>query len=188
VATALAQGSRRTLEGPLVRARIALSLELPLGAAAQVDALALALVARPGLVDEWLIHPSTGSLTARRLAGRLLERAAREAVRLAALGDDAGIAALDEPAVKAARARLIQDRESLAWRHVASAHGLLAHRMPDLAEDLARGLDLSRPNEWRKSAAALAAGIAIDPDRGVARCRSVPTARCSSAIPGWPAR
>ena len=77
LATSFAAESKRTLTGAPIRARVALALELPLGSGAPSDALALALISRPDLRREWVSDPSMGSLPSRRLAARLLERAAR---------------------------------------------------------------------------------------------------------------
>ncbi|MEM9488135.1 MAG: serine/threonine protein kinase, partial [Myxococcota bacterium] len=62
LATALALGSSRSLSGPLMRARVELSLHLPIGMGTRADALALALISRPESEREWLSVPSTGSL------------------------------------------------------------------------------------------------------------------------------
>jgi hypothetical protein len=91
LATALALSSPRALGGAQIRARVALSLRLPLATGAHVDGLALALVSRPELERGWLTAHSMGALPARRLAARLLERAAREAARRAKEGDDSGV-------------------------------------------------------------------------------------------------
>src|SRR5258708_7533893 len=88
VATRMALGSGKGLSGAPVRARVALALELPSGASTRVDAMALALSSRRDLIKEWIARPARGSLPARRLAARLIERAAGEAARLAAQGDD----------------------------------------------------------------------------------------------------
>ncbi|MFW2390755.1 MAG: serine/threonine protein kinase, partial [Polyangiales bacterium] len=79
VATQLALGSQRALGGQSIRARVALALSLPIGSVNNVDALALALISRQDSSRDWLLTPATGSLPSRRLAARLLERAAREA-------------------------------------------------------------------------------------------------------------
>jgi len=173
LAARLAQQPGAILAAPAVEARLALGFELPLGAVVAVDALALALVSRPHLAERWLVRPSTGSLPERRRAGRLLERAARRAAHLAARGDDAGVRLLETGAVAAARARLWRDREPLAWRHAAVAHGLLAHLIPEIGKELAGGLDPSRPADWRRSAAALAATVAIEPTAAVERCQAL---------------
>jgi len=83
--------SPRALGGALVRARVALSLRLPIARGTGADTLALALISRSELEREWLTAHSLGALPSRRLAGRLLERAAREAARRAEEGDDSGV-------------------------------------------------------------------------------------------------
>src|SRR5262245_7230748 len=118
LATSLAAESKRMLTGAPIRARLALALELPLGGGVRTDALALMLISRPEPRREWLTEPASGSLPSRRLAARLLERAARESARLAAQGDAGSLEAYREPAVRAAWKLLFSDRESLVWRHV----------------------------------------------------------------------
>lgn len=174
LATQLALGSKRALSGPSIRARVALSLDLPIGAAARADALALALISRRELEREWLAAHSTGSLPARRLAARLLERAAREAARQAFEGDDSGVRVFESISVRAAWDRLLADRESLVWRHVANARGLLSGAIPDLADEVRRHLDPRlTPTEWRRAAVSLAASIAIDPEVALRRSRAL---------------
>src|SRR5512136_2866619 len=73
LATALALSSPRALGGAQIRARVGLSLRLPLSAGANVDGLALAVVSRPELERDWLSAHSMGALPARRLGARLLE-------------------------------------------------------------------------------------------------------------------
>jgi eukaryotic-like serine/threonine-protein kinase len=171
LATQLALGSRRALSGTSVRARVALALDLPLGLGARADALALALISRRELSREWLAIPATGALPGRRLAARLLERAAREAVRRASEGDDSGVRIFETPEVRAPWGQLLSDRESLVWRHVAAARGLLASSIPDLGETMELHTDPQlTPTEWRRAAASLAAHIAIDPERALDRC------------------
>jgi hypothetical protein len=70
-----------------IRARIALIAELPVSAGIQDERLALALVSRRELAREWIVQSSTRSLASRRLAARLLERAAREVARRASQSD-----------------------------------------------------------------------------------------------------
>ncbi len=174
VATQLALGSQRALSGRSMRARVALALALPIGAVRNVDALALALISRQELSREWLREPATGSLPSRRLAARLLERAAREAARRAAEGDDVGIRVFCTDAVREAWDRLLADRETLVWRHVATARGLLGSSMPAFAEEIQRHLDPEfTVTEWRRAAASLAASIAIEPEEGLRACRSL---------------
>lgn len=174
LATSLAAESRRTLTGAPIRARVALCLELPIGAGTGADALALALISRHDLRREWLSDPSTGSLPSRRLSARLLERAARESARRAAQGDAGSLRAFEEPAVRTAWKLLLEDRESLVWRHVATARGLLARSVPELAAEINEHLDPKlTPTEWRRAAVSLAASIASDPAEGLRRCRHV---------------
>lgn len=180
LATALARGSSRTLSGPQIRARVALSLHMPIGLGAQADALALALISRRDSEREWLVAPSTGSLPSRRLAAQLLERAAREVARRAVEGDHAAVQVFNKTSVSTAFHRLLADRESLVWRHVAAARGLLSVAMPSYMNVIERHLspDLS-PTEWRRAATSLAARIAIEPDETMARCSQL---LCSGLI------
>ena len=101
-------------------------MSLPIGSANNVDALALALISRQDTSRDWLCNPAEGALPSRRIAARLLERAAREAARRAVEGDDTGIGVFCTRPVREAWDRLLADRERLVWRHVASARGLLA--------------------------------------------------------------
>ncbi|MGD0835473.1 MAG: protein kinase, partial [Polyangia bacterium] len=171
LATALALSSPRALEGAQIRARVALSLRLPLATGAHVDALALALVARPELERGWLSAYSMGALHSRRLAARLLERAAREAAKRAKEGDDSGVRVFERTQVRSAWARLITDRESLVWRHVAVARGLLAAAAPARAAEIERDLSPRLgPSEWRRAAASLSATAAHDPSTAIPAC------------------
>jgi len=171
LATALALSSPRALGGAQIRARVALSLRLPLATGAHVDGLALALVSRPELERGWLTAHSMGALPARRLAARLLERAAREAARRAKEGDDSGVRVFERVPVRTAWSRLITDRESLVWRHVAAARGLLAVAAPMRAAEIERDLSLRLgPSEWRRAAASLAATVVHDPSTAVPAC------------------
>lgn len=174
LATQLALGSRRALSGVAIRARVALCLDLPIGSGARADGLALALISRRDVSREWLIHPSTGSLPSRRLAARLLERAAREAAQRWAEGDDSGVRVFETEIVQSAFQRLLADRESLVWRHVASARGLLCEARPEFQEEIDRHLDPGLTiTEWRRAAASLAASIGLDPRTNLKRCREL---------------
>ncbi|MFZ1863344.1 MAG: serine/threonine-protein kinase [Polyangiales bacterium] len=174
VATQLALGSQRVLHGRSMRARVALSLSLPIGMVSNVDALALALISRRELSRDWLQAPATGSLPSRRLAARLLERAAREAARRAAEGDDTGVRVFCTAPIREAWDRLLADRETLVWRHVASARGLLASSMPVFRQEIDRHLDQEFSiTEWRRAAASLAASIAVQPEEGLRACRDL---------------
>ncbi len=162
LATALARGTRDGLSSPDMRSRTSLALSLPIGVGVRVDELALALISQPDHVRDWVDKPSQGSLPSRRLAARLLERAAREASRRAAQRDDSGIKAIEQPLVRAAWDRLLADRESLVWRHVAVARGLLSVALPRLGDEIKAALDPElTPTEWRRGAASLAASMAV---------------------------
>jgi hypothetical protein len=168
IATRMALGAAKGLGSAAVRARIALLTELPLGLAVADGPLALALCSRRDLAREWIAQPSMGSLPARRLAARLIERAAREAARRAAQGDDHALRVFLGDTVRPAWERLLADRESLVWRHVAVARGLLAPWVP--AYEKAIGDVLSKmvtPTEWRRAAASLAAEVAVKPEEAM---------------------
>ncbi|MCA9533038.1 MAG: protein kinase [Myxococcales bacterium] len=171
LATRLALGRARVLSGPGVRARVALALDLPIGTGARADSLAYALISSTELRDEWLLRPAMGSLPSRRLAARLLERAAREAAQRAADGDASGVRVFRTPEVSAAWKRLLGDRESLVWRHVASARGLLSGSLPELEEQIHHNLSPSLSvTEWRRAAASLAASITVQPESALGAC------------------
>jgi hypothetical protein len=174
LATSLASTSPRALGSVAARARIAVAVRLPIGMGADVDRLALALLAHPELEKLWLGAPTTGPLRTRRVAARLLERAAREAARLSEGGDDAGLKVLSRPSVRTAWARLLGDRESLIWRHAATARGLLAAADKRLADDVERDLDPRvGPAAWRRAVTSLAASIGRDPAGVTARCQEL---------------
>jgi hypothetical protein len=173
-----ASGAARALSGAGIRARVALALSLPAIADVRVDPLALALVSRRELSTAWLGAHAIGSLPERRLAARLLEHAAREATERARRGDvepsllfhavtrakQAGTRASPET-IEGAWRTLLDDRETLVWRHVACARGLLAHVVPGLREEITAALSTRlSPTEWRRAATSLCAGIAIDPE------------------------
>lgn len=174
LAASVALGSTRAFEGPAMRSRVALSLALPIGTGTPADALALSLISRRELAQRWLVEPSTGSLPARRMAARLIERAAREATRRAVQGDEGVLSVFEGHAVQTAWTHLMADREPLVWRHVATARGLLSVVLPQLAEELER--DLTTPkslSRGRRGAASLAARLAIRPQEAITRARQV---------------
>jgi hypothetical protein len=185
LATALALGSTRAFDGPAMHARVALSLVLPIGTGAPADELALSLVARPDLCQRWLAQPASGSLSARRMAARLLERAAREAARRALQGDEGVLALFDGYVLKNAWLHLMADREPLVWRHVAAARGHLSVTLPRFADELER--DLAAPRSLsrnRRGAASLAARLAHEPQQTIARARQVLDGPLLSRDPG----
>jgi hypothetical protein len=168
IATAMAQAGGKGLATPAMRARVALVTELPLAHAVNDGPLALALISRRDLAREWVGQPSTGSLPARRLAAKLLERAAREAAAHAQMGDMHALRIFGSDTVRGAFNRLLADRESLVWRYVAVTRGLCAAWVPALKqqieESLVEGLS---PTEWRRAATSLAAFGAVKPDEAI---------------------
>jgi hypothetical protein len=168
LATRMALSSGKGLGTSAVRARIAIVTELPIGLGIADGALALALASRRDLAREWIAGGSTGSLPARRLAARLLERAAREAAKRAAQGDSHALRIFSSDAVKDAWTRLLGDRESLVWRHVAVARGLLAPWVAELRAQMEDSLSPKHtPTEWRRGATSIAAFIAVNPEGGL---------------------
>ena len=181
LAASLALGSRDPFQDAALRARVSLTMELPLGESGAADSLALALISRPHLRRAWLSGPSTGALPGRRLASRLLERAASEAVRRAAQGDDAALSVFSATSVRSAWKRLLSDRETLVWRHAACARGLLSVMDPDVASGIDADLDEAlSPTEWRRAVVALVASIAVRPQAALRGCLRV----LSGPLPG----
>ncbi|MCG8554741.1 MAG: serine/threonine protein kinase [Proteobacteria bacterium] len=174
LACAFAMDSRKTLTRPPVRARVALAMGLPLGLATQADRLALSLVSQPELRHQWLAQPAVGSLPSRRFAARLLERAARAATLRAAQGDMGHLRVFRDPVVMEAWRRLLADRESLVWRHVAVARGLLSRALPELSDVIQRHLAPAlTPTEWRRAATSLATQVSFDRDQAARQCVEV---------------
>jgi hypothetical protein len=168
MATLMAQTAGKGLASPAIRARVALVTELPIAHGIADGPLSLSLVSRREYAREWIAAPSTRSLPARRLAAKILERAAREAARRAQMGDGHALRAFNADTVRVAYQRLLSDRESLVWRYVAVARGLCAGWAPELKlqiqESLREGLS---PTEWRRAAASLAAYGAVRPDEAL---------------------
>jgi eukaryotic-like serine/threonine-protein kinase len=169
IARRMAMSSPKALGSASVRARVALVVELPIGLGVADGPLALAIAARRESAREWIAEASTGSLPSRRLAARLLERAALEAARRASHGDDHSLRVFRSDSVAPAWRRLLADRESLVWRHVAVARGLLAPWDPAHAKAIEEALAPTlSPTEWRRAAASIAAHAAVAPAAGVA--------------------
>ncbi|MDB4936169.1 MAG: serine/threonine protein kinase [Labilithrix sp.] len=166
--TIMAQTGGKGLSSPSIRARVGLITELPIAHGIADGPLALALVSRREFAREWIAAPSTRSLPARRLAAKILERAAREAARRAQMGDTHAMRVFIGDTVRVAYNRLLADRESLVWRYVAVARGLCAAWVPELRmqiqESLKEGLS---PTEWRRATASLAAFGAVKPDEAL---------------------
>lgn len=168
IARRMALGAGKGLGTHGIRVRVALVTELPLALGIADGPLSLALASRRDLAREWIAIPSTGSLPSRRLAARLLERAAREASRRAAQGDEHTLRFFSGDVVAPAWERLLADRESLVWRHIAVARGLLSPWFPRLRSAMQGVLDASlSPTEWRRAAASIAASVAVDPEVGL---------------------
>jgi hypothetical protein len=131
-------------------------------------------VSRREHAREWIAAASTRSLPARRLAAKILERAAREAAKRAQMGDPHALRAFMVENVRGAYNRLLADRESLVWRHVAVARGLCAGWVPELkqqiAESLGEGLSAT---EWRRAATSLAAFGAVRPEEALKMTQEV---------------
>jgi eukaryotic-like serine/threonine-protein kinase len=171
VASRMALGSGRALEPATMRARVGLVLDLPVGTNVDADALALSLATRRELSERWMVRPSFGALPARRLAARILEHAAREAVRRSQEGDPFPREVLASETVRPVRRRLLADREPLVWRHAAVSRGLLAAVDPQLHEQI--DLDLApelTPTEWRRAAVSLVATMVAEPTQGLKAC------------------
>ncbi len=177
LASRMAMGSLKPLEGAGIRARVSLATALRSSADSAIDRMALAFITRRELARTWVSINATGSLPDRRLAARLLERGAREAARRAHAGDvhparafheilDPQSAGLD--GIAHAWHALLADRETLVWRHVAVARGLLCSAIPALAQQLRDNLrpNLS-PTEWRRAATSVVARVAVDRERGL---------------------
>jgi hypothetical protein len=172
IARRVALGAGRGLGSAAMRARVALVMELPLLDGVADAPLALALASRRDLALDWIGTASTGSLPSRRLASRLIERAAREAARRAAQGDDHCLRVFRSDAVEPSWDRLLADRESLVWRHVAVARGLLSPWVPSLARAIEEALAPTlSPTEWRRAATSIVALVAVSPARGLELAR-----------------
>lgn len=164
VAARMASGSIRGLLSPAVRARVALLVEVPLSEGIPDGPLALAILSRRELARAWIERASTSSLPSRRLAARLLERAAREATVRAAQGETHALKAFQQENILQALVRLLADREPLVWRYAATARGLLAPYVPDFRAALETAMDPAlTPTEWRRVATSVVALTATDP-------------------------
>jgi eukaryotic-like serine/threonine-protein kinase len=174
VAARMALTSTRSLEAATLRARIGLVFDMPVGSAVNADALALTLVTRRELRDRWLERAKTGTLPARRLAAKLIEHAAREAVTRAQQGDQHPQELLLSEPIKSTYLTLLADREPLVWRHAAVARGLLSAANAELRQEIDLTLDPAlSPTEWRRAAVSLVATLASEPENSLRACRRV---------------
>lgn len=195
LAARMALASTRPLHGAGIRARVSLCTFLRGSAEVAVDRMALAFVTRRELARRWICANATGSLPDRRLAALLFERAAREAVRRAVGGDGhplrifrgvyEGAHRPGPPRlggfgdVGAAWRSLLADRETLVWRHVAIARGLLARVLDEFKQQTTDALDdRLTPTEWRRAATSLVAQVAGDPGASLRRALQL----CDSTI------
>ncbi|MFO0617076.1 MAG: serine/threonine-protein kinase [Polyangiaceae bacterium] len=164
IATVMARVGAKAFGSPPVVARTALLVELPLSADISDGPLALTLASRKQLARDWLLTPSTRSLAARRFGARILERAAAELVRKNDLSTRRFFT--EGGPLRTAFFRLLEDRESLVWRHAAVARGLLASQSPDHIDELEKDLDPSlSPTEWRRAATSVAAMAGANAER-----------------------
>ncbi|MEI9940232.1 MAG: serine/threonine-protein kinase [Pseudomonadota bacterium] len=172
VAARMALSSGKPLEATQIRARISLLFDLPVGSSVNADALALTLVTRRELRERWLDRARSGTLPARRLAAKLIEHAAREAVVRAQQGDPYPKDMLLAEPVRGIFQALLADREPLVWRHAAVARGLLAAVDGGLREEIDSALDPNlSPTEWRRAAVSLVGTLPADPDGASRACK-----------------
>jgi hypothetical protein len=166
---ALARSSPKSLASDNLRARTEVVLSSSLHSQTPgTGELALGVLAQPMLATSWVETPATGSLPGRRLAGRILAHAAREAVKRHDAGDRGGVTVLARPGTRTALARLLGDREALVWRFACIARGLLAHVDSGLAADIDRELRATATStELRRAAGSAAAAL----ERGGAATR-----------------
>ncbi len=185
VAARMALSSGRPLEAVAIRARIGLLFDLPVGSSVNADQLALTLVTRRELRDRWLDRARSGTLPARRLAAKLIEHAAREAVVRAQQGDSYPKDLLLAEPVRSIYADLLADREPLVWRHAAVARGLLSAVDGNLREEIDVALDPNlSPTEWRRAAVSLVGTLPSDPDGAFRACRRLMESPIAEADPG----
>ena len=185
VATRMALGSAKPLEAATIRARIGLAFDLPIGSSVNADPLALALVSRRELLQRWVVAASTGALPQRRVAAKLLEHAAREAMTMVQQGDHHPRKLLASELVMPAFRRLLADREPLVWRHAAVARGLLASANKKLQGEIEHGLDPGLdPTAWRRAAVSVVATMVCDPTTGLEHCRGLLESELIGRDPG----
>ncbi len=185
VAARMALSSGRPFEAATLRARIGLVFDLPIGCTVNADALALTLVTRRELRERWLDRARTGTLPARRLAAKLLEHAAREAVSRAQQGDMYPRDLLLSEPIRGVYQTLLHDREPLVWRHAAVARGILSAIEPSLREEIDVALDPEMtPTEWRRAGVSLVATLVSEPDSSIRALKRLLDGPVSSADPG----
>lgn len=200
LASRMALSSTKALDGAGVHARVQLCLELRGDSDSATNRLALAITERESLSRTWIVQAATGSLPERRMAAQLFERAAREvslralhgdahALRpfcwLGRLSDGESDGRCVDGSLEHAWRTLLDDRESLVWRHVAVARGRLRYAIPRVDDALCGHLseDLS-PTEWRRAATSLVASIASARSRALDQALDLLNGRLLQRDPG----
>jgi hypothetical protein len=141
----LAQSAPKVLLDTAILPRLRLVMGLSDASSLPVDALALAILDSRPLTEHWIEQRVHGALGSRKLAGQLLDRAAREATFRASQGQLGAMQRLVQvaepprdlqlsdprfdPLTPAYRA-LLNDREPLVWRHAAAVRGVTAAFSP----------------------------------------------------------
>ncbi|HKY35456.1 MAG TPA: serine/threonine-protein kinase [Polyangiaceae bacterium] len=185
VAARMALSSGKPFEAATLRARVGLVFDLPIGCGVNADALALTLVTRREMRERWLDKARTGTLPARRLAAKLVEHAAREAVSRAQQGDPyPNVQLLGEP-IRSIYEALLHDREPLVWRHAAVARGILSAINPSLREEIDVALDPNlSPTEWRRAGVSLVATLVSEPEASLRALKRLLDGPISRTDPG----
>jgi hypothetical protein len=185
VAARMALSSGRPFEAATLRARIGLVFDLPIGSTVNADPLALTLVTRRELRQLWLERARTGTLPARRLAAKLIEHSAREAVSRSQQGDLYPRDLLLSEPIKSTFDFLLHDREPLVWRHAAVARGILSSIAPNLREEIDLGLDPQlSPTEWRRAGVSLVATLISEPESSLRALKQLLDGPVSGFDPG----
>jgi hypothetical protein len=185
VAARMALSSGKPFEAASLRARIGLVFDLPIGCGVNPDALALTLVTRREMRERWLDRAKTGTLPVRRLAAKLLEHAAREAVFRAQQGDQYPRDLLLSEPIRSIYEGLLHDREPLVWRHAAVARGILSSIHAGLREEIDVALDPNlSPTEWRRAGVSLVATLVSEPESSLRALKQLLDGPVSGADPG----
>ena len=185
VAARMALSSGKPFEAASVRARVGLVFDLPIGCGVNPDALALTLVTRREMRERWLDKARTGTMAVRRLAAKLLEHAAREAVFRSQQGDFYPRDLLLGEPIRSIYESLLHDREPLVWRHAAVARGILSAIQPSLREEIDVALDPNlSPTEWRRAGVSLVATLVSEPESSLRAIKQLLDGPVSAADPG----
>jgi hypothetical protein len=185
VATRMALSSGKPFDAATLRARVGLVFDLPIGCGVNPDALALTLVTRREMRERFLDKARTGTLPARRLAAKLLEHAAREAVFRSQQGDPYPCVQLMSDPIRPLYEALLLDREPLVWRHAAVARGILSAIQPSLREEMDVALDPNlSPTEWRRAGVSLVATLVSEPESSLRALKQLLDGPVSQTDPG----